>query len=106
MATVSHLQRLFEVDPAVVAFDLHPQYFSSIFGRDLPDLVQVPVQHHHAHVAACLADAGHAGPVIGVAFDGLGYGDDGTNLGRRVPGGRPGRLREARLVRARSDAGR
>ena len=81
VATVSHLQRLFEVDPAVVAFDLHPQYFSSIFGRDLPDLVQVPVQHHHAHVAACLADAGHAGPVIGVAFDGLGYGDDGTIWG-------------------------
>ncbi len=79
--TVTHLQRLFEVAPEVVAFDLHPQYLSSSFGREQAGLVQVPVQHHHAHVAACLAEAGIAGPVIGVAFDGLGHGDDGTVWG-------------------------
>ena len=79
--TVAHLQRLFEVTPAVVAFDLHPQYLSSAFGREQTDLVGVPVQHHHAHIAACLTDAGLAGPVIGVAFDGLGHGDDGTVWG-------------------------
>lgn len=79
--TVVHLQRLFEVDPAIVAFDLHPQYLSSAFGREQTGLLQVPVQHHHAHVAACLADAGLTGPVIGVAFDGLGHGDDGTVWG-------------------------
>ena len=79
--SVAHLQRLFEVEPAVVAFDLHPQYLSSAFGREQTGLVQVPVQHHHGHVAACLADAGLAGPVIGVAFDGLGHGDDGTVWG-------------------------
>ena len=79
--TVTHLQRLFEVQPKVVAFDLHPQYLSSGYGRERSDLVQVPVQHHHAHVAACLADAGIAGPVIGVAFDGLGHGPDGTVWG-------------------------
>lgn len=79
--TVSHLQRLFEVKPELVAFDLHPQYLSSSFGREQADLLQVPVQHHHAHVAACLADAGDPGPVIGVAFDGLGHGPDGTVWG-------------------------
>ena len=79
--TVAHLQRLFEVEPSVVTFDLHPQYLSSTFGREQTDLIQVPVQHHHAHVAACLADAGLPGPVIGVAFDGLGHGDDGTVWG-------------------------
>lgn len=78
---VAHLSRLFAVVPEVVAHDLHPEYLSTKYARDLPGVELVGVQHHHAHVAACLADNGEAGPVIGVAFDGLGYGTDGTLWG-------------------------
>ena len=67
--------------PEVVAHDLHPEYLSTKYALDLPDVELIGVQHHHAHIASCLADNGAAGPVIGVAFDGLGYGSDGTLWG-------------------------
>jgi hydrogenase maturation protein HypF len=78
---VGHLARLFEIRPAVVAHDLHPQYRSTMFAVELEGVEHVAVQHHHAHVAACLADAGHPGPAIGVALDGTGLGSDGTVWG-------------------------
>ncbi|GAA0403319.1 carbamoyltransferase [Acrocarpospora corrugata] len=78
---IDHFCRLFGVRPAVVAHDLHPDYLSTKYARDLPEVELVAVQHHHAHIASCLADNGYAGPVIGVAFDGLGYGEDGTLWG-------------------------
>ena len=78
---IAHLGRLLDIEPAVAAFDLHPDYRSSRHGAELDDFDHVAVQHHHAHIASCLADAGRQGPVIGVAFDGLGYGDDGTFWG-------------------------
>ena len=78
---VVHLQRLFDVAPEIVAHDLHPEYLSTKHAMEMEDVDLVGVQHHHAHVASCLADAGHEGPVIGVAFDGLGLGDDGTIWG-------------------------
>ena len=81
--------------PQVVAHDLHPEYLSTKYATDADGVEQVGVQHHHAHVAACLADNGEAGPVIGVAFDGLGYGPDGTIWGGD-PGG-PGVI--ARMIR-------
>jgi hydrogenase maturation protein HypF len=83
---IEHLGRLFGIVPAVVAHDLHPEYLSTKYALDLAstELAEVDlvgVQHHHAHIASCLADNGEAGPVIGVAFDGTGYGPDGTIWG-------------------------
>ncbi|HEV8424319.1 MAG TPA: carbamoyltransferase HypF [Actinomycetes bacterium] len=78
---VEHFRRLFAVQPEVVAHDLHPEYLSTKYAAELDGVELEGVQHHHAHVAACLADNGQPGPVIGVAFDGLGYGTDGTIWG-------------------------
>jgi hydrogenase maturation protein HypF len=80
---IEHFRRLFDVDPQVVAHDLHPEYLSTKYAMEL-DLPVQGVQHHHAHIASCLADNGltaQDGPVIGVAFDGTGYGPDGTIWG-------------------------
>ncbi len=77
---IEHFGRLFGIEPEVVAYDLHPEYLSTKYALDL-DLDSCGVQHHHAHIASCLADNGHDGPVIGVAFDGTGYGTDGTLWG-------------------------
>jgi hydrogenase maturation protein HypF len=78
---IDHFRRLFDIEPAVVAHDLHPEYLSTKYALDLDGVELVAVQHHHAHIASCLADNGEAGPVIGVAFDGTGYGTDGTIWG-------------------------
>ncbi|MDQ4130627.1 MAG: carbamoyltransferase HypF, partial [Actinomycetota bacterium] len=80
LQAVDHLCHLFGVEPEVVAHDLHPEYLSTKFASEL-DLPLHPVQHHHAHVASCLADHGEQGPVLGIAFDGLGFGSDGTLWG-------------------------
>lgn len=77
---IEHLCALYDVTPDIVAHDLHPEYLSTKFAHDL-DLPLVGVQHHHAHVAACLVDNACDGPVLGIAFDGLGYGADGTLWG-------------------------
>src|SRR5205814_2045261 len=77
---IEHFRRLFDIEPEVVAHDLHPEYLSTKYAMEL-DLPLQGVQHHHAHVASCLADNGEEGPVIGVAFDGTGYGTDGTIWG-------------------------
>jgi hydrogenase maturation protein HypF len=81
---VDHFRRLFSVTPQAVVHDLHPEYLSTKYALDhcdLDDVELVAVQHHHAHIASCLADNETAGPVIGVAFDGLGIGEDGTLWG-------------------------
>jgi hydrogenase maturation protein HypF len=78
---IAHLRRLLDLDPDVVAHDLHPDYPSTRYALDLPDVELVAVQHHHAHIASCLVDNGVTGPVIGVAFDGVGLGTDGTAWG-------------------------
>lgn len=78
---IVHFGRLFDVEPAVVAHDLHPEYLSTKHALAMAGVDLTGVQHHHAHVAACLADNGERGPVLGVAFDGLGYGTDGTIWG-------------------------
>jgi hydrogenase maturation protein HypF len=77
---IEHFGRLFEIDPVLVAYDLHPEYLSTKYALDL-DIESLGVQHHHAHIASCLADNGETGPVLGVAFDGTGYGTDGTIWG-------------------------
>ena len=78
---IEHFRRLFGITPQVVAHDLHPEYLSTKYALDLDGADLVGVQHHHAHIASCLADNGEDGPVIGVAFDGTGYGTDGTIWG-------------------------
>jgi len=81
---VHDLLRMYEVpvEETVVAFDLHPDYRSSAFARSLPARAHRGVQHHRAHVAAVLAERGEMGRrVVGVAFDGTGYGDDGAIWG-------------------------
>jgi hydrogenase maturation protein HypF len=78
---IEHFQRLFDVTPELVAHDLHPEYLSTKYALDRPGAELVGVQHHHAHIASCLADNEVAGPVIGVAFDGTGFGPDGTIWG-------------------------
>ena len=83
---IEHFCRLFDVRPEVVAHDLHPEYLSTKYAMDLGDrgIDLVGVQHHHAHIASCLVDNGETGPVIGVAFDGLGLGTDGTLWGGEI----------------------
>jgi hydrogenase maturation protein HypF len=81
--TIELYKHLFRIAPATVAYDLHPGYMATRYAIEQCrkyDLQPVPVQHHHAHLAACLADNGwraRQGPVIGVSLDGTGYGEDG-----------------------------
>ena len=79
-AALEHLQALLKIVPAVVVHDLHPDYTTSRYAAST-GLPLIGVQHHHAHLAACLADNGVTEPVIGVAFDGTGYGTDGAIWG-------------------------
>lgn len=78
---VGHFTRLFAVEPEVVAHDLHPDYLSTRYAQNLDGVELVGVQHHHAHLAACLAEHGEVGPAVGAIFDGTGYGTDGTVWG-------------------------
>jgi len=79
---VDAYRRILRVEPTVIAHDIHPEYLSTKLALAMEgDLRRIAVQHHHAHVAACLAEHGREGPAIGIAFDGLGMGDDGTLWG-------------------------
>jgi hydrogenase maturation protein HypF len=78
------MQRFLGCRPEVIAHDLHPDYASTRYALARPETVKVAVQHHHAHVASALAEHGLEGPVIGVAFDGTGYGTDGTSWGGEI----------------------
>lgn len=79
--SIDDLLRLLQVKPGVVAHDLHPDYESTRFAGAYPAEMKVAVQHHHAHIASCMAEHGLTEPVIGVALDGAGYGPDGTIWG-------------------------
>ncbi len=79
--TVDHLQRILSIRPEVVAHDMHPDYLSTVYAQDLSGLTRIPVQHHHAHLASCMAENGLEGEAIGVIYDGTGYGTDGTIWG-------------------------
>ncbi len=95
---VEHFERLFRITPVALAYDLHPNYLATRYILERAarqSLPAVGVQHHHAHVAACMVENGLSGeqPVIGVSFDGTGYGEDGAIWGGEFLfanyGGRP-----------------
>ncbi|NTV35487.1 MAG: carbamoyltransferase HypF, partial [Anaerolineaceae bacterium] len=86
---IEHFKRLFRIEPTLLACDLHPDYLASKYARQLSadsNLPLVEVQHHHAHLASCLADNGWTTnePVIGLIYDGTGYGTDGKIWGGEV----------------------
>lgn len=83
---IAHFERLFRIQPTLIACDLHPDYLATRYAQkraDLEGLPAVGVAHHHAHIGACMVENGLKGdtPVIGVSFDGTGYGPDGTIWG-------------------------
>jgi hydrogenase maturation protein HypF len=78
---IEHFERVFAVEPSVVAHDLHPDYLSTKDALEREGVEHVGVQHHHAHLAACLAEHREEGPAVGAIFDGTGYGLDGTVWG-------------------------
>ncbi|MFT3890994.1 MAG: carbamoyltransferase HypF [Anaerolineales bacterium] len=79
---VEHLSRLFRVKPELIAHDMHPGYFTTKYAEGIANIPRVAVQHHHAHIAAGMADNGLANrKVIGLSFDGTGYGTDGKIWG-------------------------
>ena len=85
--SLDHLMRTFEIEPGCVAHDLHPGYLSTIWARERArerGLPLIAVQHHHAHVAGCMAEHGLEGEAIGLALDGTGYGSDGKIWGGEV----------------------
>jgi hydrogenase maturation protein HypF len=78
---ITHFKALCRQDPTLVAHDLHPHYLSTRYARSLAGVRLIGVQHHHAHIAACLAENRRTASCIGVALDGTGYGPDGTVWG-------------------------
>lgn len=78
---VDRLERILSVRPEAVAHDLHPGYLSTRYAMARDDVKRVGVQHHHAHVVSAMAEHARGGPVLGIAFDGTGFGTDGTSWG-------------------------
>jgi hydrogenase maturation protein HypF len=85
--SLDHLMRTFEIQPQTVVHDLHPGYLSTSWAKEWAAARGLPligVQHHHAHIAGCMAEHGLDGPVIGLSLDGTGYGTDGRIWGGEV----------------------
>jgi hydrogenase maturation protein HypF len=78
---IEHLERILEIRPEIVAYDLHPDYFSTRWALQQTGAALIGVQHHHAHIASCMAENHLEGRVIGFALDGTGYGADGNIWG-------------------------
>ena len=79
--TLERMCRLFHARPTVVAHDLHPGYLSTQFAQKMEGVRRIGIQHHHAHIASCMAEHHLEGRVIGIAWDGTGFGTDGTIWG-------------------------
>lgn len=73
---IERFKKLCSVKPEMVAHDLHPEYLSTKYALSLPSVEKIPVQHHHAHIVSCMAENKISQKVIGLAFDGTGYGED------------------------------
>lgn len=81
LETLAYYQKIFDFKAEIVAYDLHPNYLSTQYALSLKDVVKVAVQHHHAHLVSCLFEHGLKEKVIGVCFDGVGFGLDGNIWG-------------------------
>ncbi len=81
---IRHFEALSRKRPGILVHDLHPEYLSTRYAREQQDVQRIGVQHHHAHVAACLAENGRTAKCIGLALDGTGYGPDGTVWGGEI----------------------
>jgi hydrogenase maturation protein HypF len=82
--TVEHLERILEIQPDIIACDMHPDYLSTRYAKEQTKIPVIEVQHHHAHIVSCMAEHKLEGAVIGLAFDGTGYGTNGTIWGGEV----------------------
>jgi hydrogenase maturation protein HypF len=78
---IAHFEELFAVTPELLVHDLHPDYLSTAYAMEREDVELLGVQHHHAHLAAVLAEHGETGPAVGAIYDGAGYGMDGAAWG-------------------------
>lgn len=87
---IEHFSALYDITPAAIACDMHPDYLSTAYAEERAERDAVPllrVQHHHAHMAACMADNGLDGDCLGLIWDGTGYGSDGRIWGAEVLAG-------------------
>lgn len=82
--TIEHMKRILNIEPELIACDLHPDYLSTGYALEQQDIPVIKVQHHHAHIAGCMAENKIDGQVIGLSFDGTGYGTDGTIWGGEI----------------------
>lgn len=78
---ISHFKKILDFNPEIIAYDLHPEYLSTKYAKSMDLENKIAVQHHHAHIASCMAENDLSEDVIGVAFDGTGYGEDGNLWG-------------------------
>jgi hydrogenase maturation protein HypF len=85
-ASLETFMRLFKVEPQIIAHDMHPDYLSTHFAHEFPapSAMRVAVQHHHAHVVSAMVEHGLSEPVVGIAYDGTGYGTDGAVWGGEI----------------------
>ena len=82
--TAEHMQRILDIHPEIIACDLHPDYLSTRYAEEQKNTEKIQVQHHHAHIVSCMAENRADGPVIGLSFDGTGYGNDGNLWGGEI----------------------
>lgn len=105
---IEHFSALYDISPAAIACDLHPDYLSTAYAEERAQSCGVPllrVQHHHAHMAACMADNGLDGECLGLIWDGTGYGTDGRIWGAEVLAGGYGSFRRVGTMRPVALAG-
>jgi hydrogenase maturation protein HypF len=105
VAAIERLERFLRIAPEVIACDMHPEYQSSQYARQRPESTRIAVQHHHAHVVSAMAEHGLTGPAIGIAYDGAGYGTDGTIWGGEILIATPATFRRVATFRPLSLVG-
>ncbi|HDL08122.1 MAG TPA: carbamoyltransferase HypF [Desulfobacteraceae bacterium] len=94
-SAIDQMKRIFGIDPQIIAYDLHPDYHSTRYALKKEGMKKIGVQHHHAHIASCMAENRIDGQVIGLAFDGTGFGTDGRIWGGEVFIGKMDNFRRA-----------